>query len=220
MPEHTCTPAVVKKEKYESSLGGVNGEKTKWVRLVKITYKNQNGETATWEAAERTTRPEGVEIDGVAIIAVLDNGNEPEILLQKQFRPPVGRMCIEFPAGLIDAGETPEECALRELHEETGYIGEIVQTNNGSERSCVMFNDPGFCNTNLHYIHVKIDMNDQRNKNPVPKLEPHEIIECFTVPLKDLYVTCRDMEREGYAIDVNVGALAEGFEVARKWRFL
>ena len=30
---------------------------------------------------------------------------------------------IEVPAGLIDEGETPEECAVRELKEETGYVG-------------------------------------------------------------------------------------------------
>ena len=50
----------------------------------------------------------------MGIIAVLEGEkDEPaKILLQKQFRPPVGRMCIEVPAGLIDAGETPEECAV------------------------------------------------------------------------------------------------------------
>ena len=54
-----------------------------------------------------------MKIDGVGIIAVLDDGKgSPRILLQKQFRPPVGSMCVEVPAGLIDAGETPEECAV------------------------------------------------------------------------------------------------------------
>jgi ADP-ribose pyrophosphatase len=47
--------------------------------------------------------------------------------LQKQFRPPVDKVCIEVPAGLIDAGETPEQCALRELKEETGYVGAVVE---------------------------------------------------------------------------------------------
>ena len=37
-----------------------------------------------------------------------------------QFRPPVNAMVIEFPAGLVESGETEVECAWRELYEETG----------------------------------------------------------------------------------------------------
>lgn len=44
------------------------------------------------------------------------------------------RVTIEVPAGLVDAGETPEECAIRELKEETGYVGAVSAT------STVMFN--------------------------------------------------------------------------------
>jgi 8-oxo-dGTP pyrophosphatase MutT (NUDIX family) len=58
----------------------------------------------------------------------------PEVLLQKQFRPPLDKVVIEVPAGLVDAGETAEEAAVRELKEETGYVGTV------SETSPVMFN--------------------------------------------------------------------------------
>jgi ADP-ribose pyrophosphatase len=50
---------------------------------------------------------------------------------------------VEVPAGLVDAGESPEECAIRELYEETGYHGEVVKAEDAGERSCLMFNDPG-----------------------------------------------------------------------------
>jgi ADP-ribose pyrophosphatase len=62
-------------------------------------------------------------IDGVGIVAILDKAASPEILLQKQYRPPVGKVMIEIPAGLIDQGETAQQCAVRELKEETGYVG-------------------------------------------------------------------------------------------------
>ncbi|KAG8142573.1 putative ADP-sugar pyrophosphatase-like isoform 2 protein [Naja naja] len=47
------------------------------------------------------------------------------MVLVKQFRPPIGAFCLEFPAGLIDSNETPEVAALRELEEETEE-GELV----------------------------------------------------------------------------------------------
>lgn len=52
----------------------------------------------------------------------------PDIVLQKQYRPPLGKRVIEFPAGLVDKGETPEETAVRELREETGYIGVVKES--------------------------------------------------------------------------------------------
>lgn len=79
------------------------------------------------------TRPKNSTIDGVGIIAILDTTHGPEILLQKQFRPPIDKVSIEVPAGLIDEGETPEQCAVRELKEETGYVGVVEKT------STVMF---------------------------------------------------------------------------------
>ena len=40
------------------------------------------------------------------------------------------------------------------------------------------------------------------------------------MPLDELYAECRKLESEGYAIDARVGTMAEGFEIARKWKFL
>jgi ADP-ribose pyrophosphatase len=54
----------------------------------------------------------------VAIVAILDDGR---ILLERQYRYPVARVCMEIPAGKLDLGEDPLKCAQRELQEETGY---------------------------------------------------------------------------------------------------
>ncbi|KAF3919839.1 hypothetical protein ABW20_dc0110443 [Dactylellina cionopaga] len=137
------------------------------------------------------------------------------MLLQKQYRPPIDKICIEIPAGLIDAGETPEQCAIRELKEETGYVGTLAKGDDNGSVSCLMFNDPGFCNTNLNFVHLAIDTTLEVNKNPVPDLEENEFIECFTVPLDELWETCRTLEKEGCGIDARVGTLAEGFRVAK-----
>lgn len=56
----------------------------------------------------------------VAIVPLLDDGR---LVLERQYRHPVGRVLLEFPAGKIDAGESTLLCAQRELLEETGYGG-------------------------------------------------------------------------------------------------
>ena len=78
--------------------------------------------------------------------------------------------------------------------------------------------DPGFCNTNLNMIHVQIDMARPENQELKPELEENEFIEVFSVPLTGLYAECRRLEQQGYAIDARVGTLAEGLELARKWK--
>ena len=54
----------------------------------------------------------------VMVIPLLDNGN---VLMERQFRTPMQRAMVEFPAGKLDAGESWLACAQRELREETGY---------------------------------------------------------------------------------------------------
>jgi ADP-ribose pyrophosphatase len=72
--------------------------------------------------------------NGTRLIDILGDVKGPEIILQKQYRPPVEKVVIEVPAGLIDAGESAEEAAIRELKEETGFVGVV------SESSTIMFN--------------------------------------------------------------------------------
>lgn len=55
----------------------------------------------------------------VMIIPLFDDGT---VLLERQFRYPVGQVMVEFPAGKLDAGEDPLLCAQRELREETGFL--------------------------------------------------------------------------------------------------
>jgi ADP-ribose pyrophosphatase len=54
----------------------------------------------------------------VAVLPLFDDGR---VLLERQFRYPVGQVMLEIPAGKIDPGEPALTCAARELQEETGY---------------------------------------------------------------------------------------------------
>ncbi|CAJ0923460.1 unnamed protein product, partial [Ranitomeya imitator] len=115
------------------------------------TFHTVLSRNRTWETVKRTTRREGNAVDGVAIIPVLQRTLHYEcMVLIKQFRPPLGCYCLEFPAGqrdnlhipswkvprnringLIDENETAEQAALRELEEETGYKGEVIERSPG-----------------------------------------------------------------------------------------
>lgn len=58
----------------------------------------------------------------VMVVPLLDDANgNLRVVLERQFRYPVGRVMIEFPAGKLDAGEHCFACAQRELREETGF---------------------------------------------------------------------------------------------------
>ena len=66
-----------------------------------------------------TSTREWINHPGAAcIIPVLSDGR---LALIKQYRYPVKSIMIELPAGKLDPGEDPEECAVRELEEEIGY---------------------------------------------------------------------------------------------------
>ena len=54
----------------------------------------------------------------VMIVPILDDGR---LVIERQWRYPLDRAMLEFPAGKLDGGEAPFDCAVRELAEETGY---------------------------------------------------------------------------------------------------
>ncbi|KUI63981.1 ADP-ribose pyrophosphatase [Cytospora mali] len=191
------------------SVGPLAESEAKWTKLVKIQYKDPTGRTRDWGSAERSTCPKGSDIDGVGIVAILAKSTGPEIVLQKQYRPPADKIMIEVPAGLVDEGETAEESAVREL---------IRGDRLWEESRPVMWNDPGFCSTNLRMIHVTIDMSDPANQKLKPELEENELIEVFSVPLGFLWNECKKLEAEGYAIDARVGTLAECIELAKRFK--
>ncbi|KAK5662248.1 hypothetical protein OQA88_8153 [Cercophora sp. LCS_1] len=197
----------------------------RWLSLVQIEYQALDGKTRIWEAMRRTTRPKGSAVDAVHIIATRQRDCVHEILLEKQFRPPAGKIVIEFPAGLVDPNESLEECALRELREETGYVGEVVGMEGGGMvlHSVPIdllpggdLRDADEGSSCASTVRVRIDLEREENKNPVQKLEEGEIIECFWVPVKELFGMLRKLEAEGFAIDGKVGAFAEGVDVSAK----
>ncbi|MFO3797820.1 MAG: NUDIX hydrolase, partial [Anaerolineales bacterium] len=73
----------------------------------------------------RETRFDIVEHHGSVVLIPLDE--EGNILFVRQYRHAAGCELLELPAGSLDEGETPEECAERELREETGYAAKSFE---------------------------------------------------------------------------------------------
>ena len=70
----------------------------------------------------RTTREYVVHPGAVMVVPVLkDAAGNVRVVLERQYRYPVGQVMVEFPAGKLDAGEDVLACAKRELLEETGF---------------------------------------------------------------------------------------------------
>ena len=64
-------------------------------------------------------------IDHPEATAVVPFISEGEIIMVRQFRYALGKETLEIPAGKMDPGERPEDCAKRELLEETGYEADV-----------------------------------------------------------------------------------------------
>lgn len=75
-------------------------------------------DTITLSTGEPATREYIVHPGAVMVVPLLDDGR---LVMERQFRYPLGRVLIEFPAGKLDPGESVWACAQRELAEETGY---------------------------------------------------------------------------------------------------
>lgn len=71
-----------------------------------------------------SVREYNVHPGAVMVIPVLDDGR---YVMERQFRYPLKRVFLEFPAGKIDPGEDPIVTAHRELLEETGYVAERLE---------------------------------------------------------------------------------------------
>ncbi|XP_071815669.1 ADP-sugar pyrophosphatase-like [Apostichopus japonicus] len=159
--------------------------KETWLSLERAHYQTPNGERC-WEMVRRVQRSSPV-ADGVTVIATLKRLFHYDcIILIKQYRPPLAKYTIEFPAGLIDAGESAPDAAIRELKEETGYLGTVQKSSPGVAL------DAGTSSCTVSMVHVDIDGDSSENSSPVQNLDEDEFIEVLIVPLHNLERQLKD----------------------------
>jgi ADP-ribose pyrophosphatase len=121
--------------------------------------------------------------------AVIAPVPEPgHVVLIRQYRYAVQRWLWELPAGSVDEGETPEEAARRECHEEIGQVPDTVV------RLTSMFPTPGYCDEEMFFFRV--------SGLSTPEIAAHvdedEDIEVRVFTLKE----AREMVRRGEIVDM------------------
>ncbi|KDE05037.1 hypothetical protein MVLG_04580 [Microbotryum lychnidis-dioicae p1A1 Lamole] len=190
----------------------------KWIELRALEWTDQDGKDRKWETVRRKTTNEAG-VDAVAIATLLKHPSRPlSTIIILQYRPPIDAICVELPAGLIDANEGPEKSALRELHEETGYGGLAFEGRiKIVELGGVVPSDPGMSVANMHLATVEVELKEDEEE-PEPKLEPGEHIEVRVTPLAELYLHLKAYEKLGYTVDARLHHFAAGIEMAKKYK--
>jgi ADP-ribose pyrophosphatase len=95
----------------------------------------------------KTVKREIIEHRGAAAIVPVIQGRD--VVLVRQYRYAVATDLLEVPAGTMEQGETPEECAVRELEEETGYRCKEI------EKILEFFPVPGYSTEKIHVYIAK-----------------------------------------------------------------
>ena len=117
---------------------------------------------------------------GFAVIFALTE--ERNVVLVSQYKHGIGRRLLELPAGALDPGETPLECAKRELLEETGYASESA-----FEHAATFATDPTNSDAQL-YLFVARDVRQVQLQD----LDVSEDIEVRLASLDDVRRYVRD----------------------------
>jgi ADP-ribose pyrophosphatase len=145
--------------------------------LFKGKFLHAKCDTVRLPDGKHATREYVVHPGAVVVVPLLDDG---QVVLERQFRYPIGQVMIELPAGKLDAGEDPLLCGLRELHEETGYsASEWAYA--GQMHLAIAYS------TEVIHIYFARGLSSGERK-----LDAGEFLDVFTAPAQQLLDWCAD----------------------------
>jgi ADP-ribose pyrophosphatase len=149
--------------------------------LVRGPFLTVRRDTVRLPGGDTATRDYVVHPGAVMIVPILDDASGAQhVVLERQYRYPIGQVIIEFPAGKLDPGERSFDCAQRELREETGYTAR--------EWAHV-----GHLHPTVAYSTESIDIWFALGLTPGPrKLDAGEHLDVFTATPAQLLAWCRD----------------------------
>jgi ADP-ribose pyrophosphatase len=157
----------------------------KWINLFAANFEH-HGHSGRWVFASRKAAPyqgRGPG-DAVLIVPVLRlPGEPPRLVLEKEFRVPVGDYVLGFPAGLLEAGESVEDTVRREMIEETGL--EVVKFKRVTQP---LFSSSGLSDETAAMAFVDVRPSAQER----PALEGTEDIEVVLLDFAGVCKLCDD----------------------------
>lgn len=134
----------------------------KYLKNYELTYLNKAGREKKYEIVSRSeiTGPDalGKRVSGVSIVAY----HEDRLLLLREFRMGVNRYIYNLCAGMIEEGESMEECITRELYEETGLSVKRIRTILPPSFAAVAFSD---VKTQIAFVEVEGNFEDHTSDN-------------------------------------------------------
>lgn len=158
-----------------------------WIKKYILTYCLPDGRELKYDVVSRKELDEyrseietlGTVAPQVDAVCIVGHTAEDEFLLIREFRFPMNRMCVAFPAGLRERGEEIIECAARELREETGF--DLARNADGSPvraRACVQpgFSSLGMGDESIAMVFAEVERVGE------PRSESTEFIETFLLP--------------------------------------
>ena len=162
----------------------------KFLRCIITTFVDSQGMVREWESVER--------VNCKGIVGIVPVTDDKEVLLIRQFRPPVKGYVIEFPAGLSEKENNLEEAARRELLEETGYSAEkmIYLTEGPLSSGASSEVLTAFLATGLEF-------------QGLGKQDETEDIEVLKIPIHEIYQKLSALRSEGNLIDLKIYGLLE-----------
>lgn len=149
-----------------------------------ITTKRQG----RWEYVSRSR--------GIRAAVILAIDPEDHIILVDQYRVPLGKRCIELPAGLVGDHDVDEDSAIaaaRELEEETGFRAGIIE-NIGE-----FYSSPGMVSESFTLFRAR----DLVKVGEGGGVESENIV-VHRVPVANIEEAVREWRKQGYAIDVKI----------------
>lgn len=158
-----------------------------WILLKEKRYIDTRGGEGRWSYVERRERR-------AAAVVVATTERSGSLVLIEQFRIPFEREILEFPAGLIDPGETPGQAAERELAEETGYTGKVIQVGPGVSSTA------GLSTEIVHMVYMSV----AEQPSVAPRHEGSERIRIFTLPPEKFGDFLSECEREKRILDAKL----------------